>query len=328
VFCGQAGTAFERVDDWRVQLERARSEGADEVAFTGGEPLLFDALDDAIAYARGLGFVAVGIQTNGWSLDATRVEALVAAGLGDVHVSVHGARAAVHDHHVGRKGAFAGIERGLAALRRHRVPVVVATVVTRSNARVLGELPGWLAVHEVAAWCVDFPHAAGRAAREFDRVMPRLALAVPFALHAIDRARKLGIPAAIRGAPSCLLGPWAHVRLPESGRAFAPVCDGCDARAECCGIDSSYLARFSGDELRPRAALGASDPMLDVLARRFVGVGERVVHAVAVHDSASAARHRLTVLQRPAPGREEDRSRPRSAAALFDLGAHDDTDAD
>lgn len=321
IFCGQSGTAFDRVDDWRARLDASFAEGVDEVTFTGGEPTRFAALVDAVAYARRIGFVAVGIQTHAGLLDTVMVDALVGAGLTDAHLSVHGARPEVHDHHTGRAGAFVGVERALADLARHRVPVVVATVVTRSNARVLGELPTWLAGHSVAAWCVDMPRAAGQAARQFDRVMPRLALAIPFALHAIDRARKLGIPAAIRGAPSCLLGPWTSVRMNEPARDFAAVCESCPASAACSGVDPTYLARFSGDELRARAAFVPGEPMPAALARCFVGPGELVEHAVVVHDSAGAARHRLPVLQRPTPGRDEDRSRPRSAAALFsDLG--------
>lgn len=317
VFCGQQGTTFDRADDWRAQLEALRGEGFDEVSFVGGEPTLFGALDEAIAFSRGVGFGAVGIQTHGGALDGSRIDTLIAAGLTDVHLSVHGARANVHDHHTGRAGSFDAIVRALEGLGRRRVPVVVATVVTRSNARVLGELPSWLAGHAVAAWCVEVPRAAGAAAQAFDRVMPRLALAMPFALHAIDRARKLGIAAGIRGAPSCLLGPWARARMVEVPRVFAGVCESCAARDGCSGVDAVYLARFGGDELRACAATGREWAMPDSLARCFVGPGELVEHLVEVHESAGAARHRLPVLRKPTPGLEEDRSRPRSGAELF-----------
>ncbi|MBL8946124.1 MAG: radical SAM protein, partial [Myxococcales bacterium] len=210
-FCAQAGVEARDVADaaWEEALVQARGRGADEVTFVGGEPLLVQGLERAIARARELGFRAIGVQSNGWALgEPRRVEGLRAAGLTDVHLSVHGGRAAVHDYHVGRDGAFERIVVALGELRRCGVVVVVRTVLTRSNARVIGELPAWLGGHGVRAWGIAVPRVAGGAAREFDRVVPRLGVAVPFALHALDRARRIGIAVGVIGAPRCVLGPW------------------------------------------------------------------------------------------------------------------------
>jgi len=318
-FCAQHGTAVGDRDDGRSQLDAARRDGADEVSFVGGEPLLVDTLIPAIVHARALGFVAIGVQTNGVALAERAVlDRLRDAGLTDVHLSIHGAQAAIHDYHVGRPGAFVAVTAALANLRTRGVRTVVTSVLTRSNARAMGELPTWLVAHAVAGWSVALPHAAGRAAAAFDRVMPRLALTLPFVLHALDRARKLGLPVGMTDAPACLLGPWIAESRIEQSRSFAPVCDGCDARPRCAGVDAAYLARFGGDELRPRARADAGALSMSAALRRcFVGVGERIELEIPRHEPAAAARRRLPLLERPAPGRDENRTRPQNAAPLF-----------
>lgn len=307
-FCAQAGLALALPD-----VERALAEAralADEVTFVGGEPTLHDELPQWIAHARALGFAAVGVQTHARRLaDAALVERLRAAGLSDAHVSIHGASARAHDYHVGVEGAFVAVKAALANLRG--VPVVATTVLTRSSMRVLAELPTFLANSGVAAWCVEVPVAAGRAATGFDRVIPRLPLALPFALHALDRAHKLGLPAAIAGAPSCLLGPFA-ARRPTPPRAYAEPCEGCGARASCVGVDPLYVARWGDADLRPVAHEIAIAPLPDALERMFVGVGLRVEHALELPSSPADARRSLPVLGKVAPAHGETRGKPQA----------------
>jgi len=315
-FCAQAGIEHRDPDDLADAIARARAD-ADEMTFAGGEPTLRADLPALVERARALGFAAVGIQTHARRLaDASLVQRLVAAGLTDVHVSVHAATAAAHDFHVGIEGAFVDVRAALGRLRAHGCTVVATTVLTRSNMRVLGELPAFLVAHGVAAWCIAVPVAAGRAIDGFDRVMPRLPLAIPFALHALDRAHKMGVPAAIAGAPSCLLGPFA-ARLPTPARAYAEACDRCAARPSCPGVDATVLARWGADELRPLAHAVAEEPLPAVLARMFVGVGPLAARELAVHPSPAAARRALPVLGKVAPAKDEVRGRsPADAEAL------------
>jgi hypothetical protein len=307
-FCAQDGLAL-ALPDVPAALAGARAE-ADELTFVGGEPTLHDALPQWIAHARTLGFTAVGVQTHGRRLaDAALLERLHLAGLADVHLSIHGASARAHDYHVGIEGAFVAVKAALANLRARAVPVVVTTVLTRSNMRVLAELPTLLASSGVAAWCIEVPVAAGRAALAFDRVIPRLPLALPFALHALDRAHRLGLPAAIAGAPSCLLGPFA-ARRPTPPRTFAEPCESCGARASCAGVDPLYVARWGVADLRPVAEV-AIEPLPAALARMFVGVGPRAEHSPALAISPAAARRGLPLLGKVAPAHGEARGKAR-----------------
>ncbi|MGH7297197.1 MAG: radical SAM protein, partial [Polyangiaceae bacterium] len=215
VFCAQKGLdpAAARARAPRADVERRLEEArvhGDSVTFVGGEPALHPDLDDLVRRARALGFSRVGIQTNGWELAKPgRLAALAAAGLTDVHLSIHGAEARVHDWHAARPGAFDAALAAMTAARAAGLDVVVATVLTRSSFRVLTAIPRLLVGRGASAWCIEVPRWRGLAATHADRIVPRLSLALPFALHALDAAQAVGLPAFVRGAPTCLLGPFA-----------------------------------------------------------------------------------------------------------------------
>jgi hypothetical protein len=304
-FCAQNGLEHHTPasDEIARQLESARL-SADAVTFVGGEPGVDPRLDDVVRLARSLGFVRVGVQTNGWSLAATgRLDSLVRAGVTDVHLSIHGAEAPVHDWHAGRPGAFAAAVATMGAARAAGLDVVVATVLTRSSFRVLTPIPRLLASRGVGAWCIEVPRWRGRAATSADRVIPRLSLALPFALHALDVARALGLAAFVRGAPSCLLGPFASDAI-EDERSFAEVCTGCPSRGSCSGVEAEYLARFGESELTPCKPLPRGH--LEV-AGMFVGVGETAPpsDSARIAQPPERARVGLPVFGRPRPGRGE-----------------------
>jgi MoaA/NifB/PqqE/SkfB family radical SAM enzyme len=276
------------------------------VTFVGGEPALDGRLEGFVTRARELGFARIGVQTNGWALaEAGRVETVARAGLTDVHLSIHGAEARVHDWHVGRAGAFDAAMRTLSAARSASLEVVVATVLTRSTFRGLAPMPRMLASRGAAAWCIEVPRWRGDAATASDRVVPRLALALPFALHAIDAAEALGLPAFVRGAPSCLLGPWASRALEGDTRAYGAACSECASRVACAGVDAEYLARFGDGEITACALVGGDDRYAEVRAM-FVGLGEVAPPSpVVVAPSPQRARVALPLLGRPAPGKGE-----------------------
>jgi hypothetical protein len=271
-FCAQEGLSPAAPTDLDAQLRVARA-AHHEVTFIGGEPALDERLRDHVAAARALGFRRIGVQTNGGRMaDLGYTTELAGAGLTDVHLSLHGADPRVHDYHTGRAGSFGDVLAATHAARVNQLPVVVTTVLTRSNFRVLHAMPALVAARGVAGWCVSVVVMAGRAARERDRVVPRLGLALPFALHALAAAKAAGLPGWISGAPLCLLGSLADRSLPGPVRAFAPQCDACHARSVCPGVDAEYLARFGNDELSPRDAPPAA--AVNGIAAIFVGTGE------------------------------------------------------
>jgi hypothetical protein len=176
------------------------------------------------------------------------------------------------------------VVRALEASRKAGLDVVVTTVLTRSNQAVLSELPAMLSSAGASAWCISVPVATGRAEEAAPRVLPRLAVALPYALHALDRARRASLVAFVSGAPLCLLGPFAERSLPSSRRAYADTCGGCASRERCPGVDALYLERLGERELRPVNAVEAKLPQI---ASLFVGVGEKAPRRFLGRESAS-----------------------------------------
>lgn len=121
---------MERIADALVSLR------PDEIAFSGGEPLV---VRGALGLARRIreAGVRVSLYTSGWTLTpelATRL----AEEFTEVHVSVDGATAATHDRIRGRRGSFARALGALsmlddAAARRPDFVFGVDSVVVRSN---------------------------------------------------------------------------------------------------------------------------------------------------------------------------------------------------
>jgi hypothetical protein len=257
----------------REALGAARDAGRREITFVGGEPSLDPDLADAIRAAREIGFERVGLQTHARHLAANDLAATLAkAGLTDVHASLHGPDSATHDFHTGVPGSFVSSLAGIGAARAAGLHVVASTVLTRSNYRVLGDVPRLLGARGIAAWCVWIPRVHGRAAESPERIVPRLALALPYALHAIDTSLRRSLPAWIAGAPLCLLGPFATRALLDGPRAFGATCAECPSRPRCSGVDEWYLTRFAGDELIAREAAPAAEDHPS-LRRMFVGPG-------------------------------------------------------
>jgi len=165
-----------------------------------------------------------------------------------ITLALHGASAAVHDHHAGRVGSFGETIAALDDARGRGDPVEVETLVTRSSYRVLGVLPRLLHAHGVTSWRLAIATFAAQPAR----AVPRLAMALPFALHAIDRAGRLGLATVIVDAPRCLLGPLAARSVVTAPRSYPTPCQRCAVRPSCAGVEAAYVERFGSGELTPQ----------------------------------------------------------------------------
>ncbi len=208
--------------------------------------------DEAVAIVREA--AARGMSPIGLVADAPPPRAQLAAareaGASELVVPLHGARAEVHDWHA-EPGSFDATLRAIGAARALGLAIAVTTTLTRSNARVLTEMPTLLRASGVALWLVAIARASGP---DFTQTVPRLGLGLPPALAALARARELGLDARVHGAPECALGPLAALALPAESRAYPAACDGCAARARCPGVDAAYLQRFGHGELRALSA--------------------------------------------------------------------------
>ena len=76
-------------DEWKQIITQLRDAGVRFVGFAGGEPLLRKDLSELVRHAKACGLRAE-LTTSGYLLDEGRAEALFAAGLGSVVISVDG----------------------------------------------------------------------------------------------------------------------------------------------------------------------------------------------------------------------------------------------
>ncbi|MCX4239802.1 hypothetical protein [Paraliomyxa miuraensis] len=192
----------------------------------------------------------------------------------DVRLALHGPSAACHELHGGAGEAFVGVLERLREARTAGRRALVATWLTRSNCRSLVALCDLLVGYGVGGWVVVWPRVdagevvpvvrrpdSGSVPEMDSGMVPRLGIAVPHALRAVQRAMQRRLPTLVVGVPACTLGPFAaQGRVGVKAGAYPDACEGCPSRAGCGGVDRWYLERFGVQELRavpavPRASL-------------------------------------------------------------------------
>ena len=115
------------------------------ISFTGGEATLRKDLCELIAHGRALGF-RVNLISNGLrAASEAFARRLAEAGLDSAQISIEAGEAALHDHIVGRAGAFKKTVRAVRTLRGLGLHVHTNTTLCGDNMDAAGELIRFLA---------------------------------------------------------------------------------------------------------------------------------------------------------------------------------------
>ncbi|MFG3086826.1 pyrroloquinoline quinone biosynthesis protein PqqE [Streptomyces antibioticus] len=125
--------------EWADVLRQAAALGVVHTHLSGGEPLLRADLEQIVAAAESAG-VYTQLVTSGTGLDEARLDALRAAGLRSVQLSVQHAEAAANDRIAGRVSSFAAKERAAALVRAAGLPLGLNVVLHRDNLDAIGAL--------------------------------------------------------------------------------------------------------------------------------------------------------------------------------------------
>lgn len=254
------GVPFERFA--AIVEDNLHSRKYDRVLFTGGEVTLEKSLIQFVEHARGSGaFRHVRLQTNGRKLaDGDYTRTLVAAGVDEFFVSLHGDTAALHDAITQRPGSFDELIGGLANLAAHPVRRITNTVIHRTN---IGAFEGIVAV----AQCY------GVSEMEFWNYLPMedhadernliapLGEAMPGLRRALGRCDEFGIRAITKYVPQCMLGEHGATLdnsqpdtiivesfwddFPRFACLYEAVCEYSD---ECLGLAHDYVRKFGWEE--------------------------------------------------------------------------------
>ncbi len=262
------------------KLKRELKEGravADGVVFTGGEPTLRRDLFELLGYARGLGYRTVQIQTNGRVFASLQYcRDAVAAGATEFSPALHGHRPELHDYLTRAAGSFRQTAAGIRNLRSLGQFVLTNSVVNRSNFRNLADLARLLVALDVNQYQLAFVHPVGTAGERFHAVVPRLALAGPYIMEALEVGLRRGLRVFTEAVPPCILPRYEHCvvesviprtrvvdaeatiedygryRL-EEGKLKGPDCGRCRHDATCEGPWREYPEHYGFSEMVPAA---------------------------------------------------------------------------
>lgn len=144
-------------------VEELAAFGAPVLLISGGEPLQRADVIEVAGQAVRRGMRAV-LSTNGTLLSDERAQALAAAGISYVGISIDG-RPATHDRFRGMAGAFAASMHGVEACQRAGIAVGFRFTLTKRNQTELPWLFDLMRERDVRRLCVYHLAPTGRGAR-------------------------------------------------------------------------------------------------------------------------------------------------------------------
>lgn len=161
--------------EWRRTMEILWQAGVPHLCFTGGEATMREDLPDLVTYAEDIGFVT-GLLTNGRRLsDRGYLDALVAAGLDHVQITLESANERVHNEMVGAD-AWVETVQGI----RNAVPadlyVLTNTTLTRANIGAIEQTIDFIAGLGVGAFACNGIIYSGHG-KDYELALPERELA-------------------------------------------------------------------------------------------------------------------------------------------------------
>lgn len=186
----------------------------DHVTLTGGEPFaradFFDVMDVCARHG-----VPVQVISNGGLVTSALAERLAHYRPRFVQVTLNGPGRDLHEEHVG-PGHWDKTLRGIATLRAHGVCVVGCVVVTRKNARVLGEILACFREQGVSVVALSRYSPAGYAAGQVAELLPSRSEMLEALRQAEAAARDEGMTLQVTmPMPPCVVdhADYPHVRF-------------------------------------------------------------------------------------------------------------------
>lgn len=113
------------------------------ISFTGGEPLLRADLPDLIACAKSLD-MRVNLISNGTLVNPVIAKKLVENGLDSAQISIEGITDRIHDHLVGKTGAFEKSIEAVHTFKALGIHVHTNTTLNGANIHQAAEFPGFV----------------------------------------------------------------------------------------------------------------------------------------------------------------------------------------
>ena len=216
------------------------------IGISGGEPTLYKErlltlIERTLAVRPDLSF---HVLTNAQHFEAGDIARLAGSSFRRVSwgIPLYASDAALHDLIVGKDGAFAKLEEGLAHLAMAGARVELRTVIVSDNVDELPALAGYVGarLRFIEAWSIMQLEHIGFAKNRWDQLFFDHAQRFAPIAEALDRALLQGVRAQLFNFPRCTV-PAAYRRLAISSisdwkRKFAPACARCRERDACSGF--------------------------------------------------------------------------------------------
>ena len=275
-FCVQ-GRKREKIKDLTTKevkdiLKKAR-ETANGVVFTGGECSIRKDFFDLLAYAKKLGYERIQAQTNGRMFSYKKfAEEAVESGMNEFGVSIHGHIPELHNYLTSAESFYQTV-KGIKNVKELDIPIFTNTVITKSNYRHLPEIARLLVALKVNQFQLAFPHAMGSAYENFDSIIPRMTLVMPYVKKALDIGIKNGVRVMTEAIPYCMMKGYEQFiaeRImpsteiyefggkidfdeirPNLAKAKGKNCKKCKYYDICEGTWIEYTQKYGFDEFKP-----------------------------------------------------------------------------
>jgi len=260
-------------EELKLVIKKAKK-GCDTIVFTGGEPTIRTDLIELVTLAKLIGFKTIQIQSNGRMFVYEKFcKDIVAAGANEFALALHGHTAQLHNYLTGAE-SFRQIVGGIRTLKKMGQKVITNTVITKSNYRHLPEIAKILIGLDVDQMQFAFVHPLGAAGKNFDSIVPRMEMVIPYLKKAIEIGRVLNRKVMTEGVPFCLLagyeGSISETVMPDikifervgvindytktrimKDKAKGPECVRCIYNNICEGPWKEYPQAFGWEEFKP-----------------------------------------------------------------------------
>jgi len=188
-------------------LRKARRT-ANGIVFTGGECSIRNDFFEILAYAKKLGFERIQAQTNGRMFAYKEFSKnAVNAGMNEFGVSIHGHTYKLHNYLTSSESFYQTI-KGIKNINDLNVEIYANTVITKSNYRHLPDIARLLVSLKVYQFQLAFPHAMGSAYENFDSIVPRMELIIPYVKKALNIGIEAKVGVMTEAIPYCLMNGY------------------------------------------------------------------------------------------------------------------------
>lgn len=248
---------------------RAAAADGERIVLSGGEPTLNPRLLHWISLAREVSALQVCLQTNAVRLDdAALCASVVAAGVDQAFVSLHGSTAQVGDFVTDTPGTFSRTLRGLDNLYALGVEVVLNFVLCEANRHEFPDFVRLVAARWPKALAnYSFVTPSTDLVPKDKRLIPKFSEMLPFLSEGLKLADALGVRVvgfeSMCGLPLCLVPePYdlSKLQLPTIAEGTgegefvkfikSAECAACVYNDRCYGLRQGYAELHGTDELR------------------------------------------------------------------------------